>query len=197
MKSIYLFFFSFGTYLPTALAQLPDKATPFLLLNVVNNKQVSLMDYASQRAVVLVFTSNYCPYSRLYEDRLISLAQAFENKGVRFLFINSNTSADNADDAAEEMARRADEKHFTFPYLSDKTQKTALLLAITKTPEVVVLEPENGIFKIRYRGAIDNNAQLPDEVTEPYLHTALTAILQHQPLALPEKKAVGCRLKKE
>ncbi len=49
-----------------------DKIENFSLVNATNNKTVSLADFANERTVVLIFTSNYCPYARLYEDRIIA-----------------------------------------------------------------------------------------------------------------------------
>src|SRR5687767_6208944 len=78
--------------------QTGGKIENFTLTNAISNQPVSLSNYASDKGVVLIFTSNYCPYSKLYEDRIIALANQFENQGIKFLLVNSNTSADNIDD---------------------------------------------------------------------------------------------------
>ena len=60
----------------------------FTLLNVANKQPVSLEDYSDKKIVVLIFTSNNCPYSKIYEDRIITLNNRYSDKGVVFLLIN-------------------------------------------------------------------------------------------------------------
>jgi peroxiredoxin len=168
----------------------------FSLPEAVEGKTVSLADLSGSRAVVLIFTSNYCPYSKLYEDRLITLANQFKSQKVYFLFINSNTAADNIDDSVEEMAKRANAKKFPFPYLADKEQKVSQFLSVSRNPEVVVVQPDKGEWIVRYRGAIDNNPQMAEEATEFYLRDVLTALVNRKNLSFTEKKPVGCVLRK-
>jgi peroxiredoxin len=177
--------------------QAQTKVENFALPNAIDNKIVKLNDFASQALVVIVFTSNYCPFSKLYEDRLIDIAKKFENQGVKFLFINANTSVDNIDDSVEEMKKQAATKKYPFPYLSDKTQQVAKNLGATRNPEVFVLQANNGSFQVRYRGAIDNNPQVANEVTEFYLRDVIVALLNRKNPSMSEKKPVGCMIKKE
>jgi peroxiredoxin len=170
----------------------------FSLVNALNNKTVSLSDFAGERAVVVVFTSNYCPYARLYEDRIIALAEEYAGRGVQFLLVNSNTSLDNIDDSVEEMARHAKEKGYRFPYLADKEHRVAGMLGATKTPEAFVLQNNGGgSFVLKYRGAIDDNPQVAQEVTVNYLHDAIAATLNRRNLSVAEKRPTGCMIKRQ
>ena len=170
----------------------------FSLVNALNNKTVSLSDFAGERVVVVVFTSNYCPYARLYEDRIIALAEEYTGRGVQFLLVNSNTSLDNIDDSLEEMARHAKEKGYRFPYLADKEHRVAAMLGATKTPEAFVLQ-NNGAstFLLKYRGAIDDNPQVAQEVTVNYLRDAIAATLNRRNLSAAEKRPTGCMIKRQ
>lgn len=170
----------------------------FSLVNALNNKTVSLSDFSGERAVVVVFTSNYCPYARLYEDRIIALAEEYAGRGVQFLLVNSNTSLDNIDDSVEEMARHAREKGYRFPYLADKEHRVAGMLGATKTPEAFVLQNNGGgTFVLKYRGAIDDNPQVAQEVTVNYLHDAIAATLNRRNLSAAEKRPTGCMIKRQ
>jgi peroxiredoxin len=170
----------------------------FSLVNALNNKTVSLADFAGERAVVVVFTSNYCPYARLYEDRIIALAEEYAGRGVQFLLVNSNTSLDNIDDSVEEMARHAREKGYRFPYLADKEHRVAGMLGATKTPEAFVLQNNGGgTFVLKYRGAIDDNPQVAQEVTVNYLRDAIAATLNRRNLSAAEKRPTGCMIKRQ
>ena len=199
MKIITIFLLSIFSLLePTDGSQTGNKIENFTLTNTITNRPVSLSDFANEKGVVLIFTSNYCPYSKLYEDRVIALANQFESQGVKFLLINSNTSVDNIDDTVEEMAKHAREKGLRIPYLADKEHMLSGKLGATKTPEAFVLQNTgNGNFILKYRGAIDDNPQVADVVSAHYLKDAITAIVNKKNLSLVEKRPTGCMIKKE
>ena len=170
----------------------------FSLIDAANNSPVSLSDFRGEKAVVLVFMSNYCPFAKLYEDRILTMADQHRSQGVQFLLINSNTSLDHIDDSVEEMARRAKEKNYRVPYLADKSQKVAAMLKATKNPEVFVLQNTGGgNFTLIYRGAIDDNPQVPQEVTVHFLRDAVASVISRKNLSYAEKRPVGCLIQKE
>ena len=43
--------------------------------------------------LVVVFTCNHCPYAQAYEDRLVDLAEHFDEEGVQFILINSKSQS--------------------------------------------------------------------------------------------------------
>lgn len=181
-----------------ASAQTIGKVENFTLVNAADRSSVSLIDYKNEKVIVLVFTSNYCPFAKLYEERIQNLISQFQGKGVQFLLINSNTSIDHLDDSIEEMARWAKEKNYIIPYLADKDQKVALLFKATKNPETFVLQNTGGgNFILKYRGAIDDNPQVAQEVSTYYLRDAIIAALNRKNLPYAEKRPVGCVIQKE
>ncbi|MCU0354203.1 MAG: thioredoxin family protein [Cytophagales bacterium] len=182
---------------PVAFSQTALKIEDFTLVNAVDNRPVSLADYKNEKAVVVVFTSNYCPFARLYEDRILNLVSQFQGQGVAFLLVNSNTSLDHLDDSVEEMARRAKDKNYRVPYLADKEHKAATMFKATKTPEVFVLQNMGSHFILKYRGAIDDNPQMPQDVTANYLRDAIAAAVNRRNLPYAEKRPVGCAIIKE
>jgi peroxiredoxin len=198
MKLISIFFGLLFTLCDSDPAlQTGNKIENFTLVNTLNNRPVSLSDYTSSKGVVIVFTSNYCPYSKLYEERIIALSNQFDSQGIKFLFVNSNTSADNIDDTVEEMARYAREKSWQIPYLADKEHTLSGRLGATKTPEAFVLQNTGNGFIVKYKGGIDDNPQLPNAATAFYLKDALNAVVSKRNLAVVEKRATGCMIKKE
>ncbi len=183
---------------PASFAQAPGKIENFTLVNAADQSTVSLADYKNDKAIVVIFMSNYCPFAKLYEDRILSLVTQYQGKGAQFLLINSNTSLDHLDDSIEEMARRAKEKNYTIPYLADKEQKVATLFKATKTPEAFVLQNTGGgNFILKYRGAIDDNPQVAQEVTAQFLRDAINAAINRKNLSYAEKRPVGCAIQKE
>lgn len=198
MKHSLLFIFLFG--LTEAFSQniykIGDKINTFTLVNAVDNSQFSLTDLNSAKAVVIVFTSPSCPYSKLYEERLMALHKEFSEKNVKFIFINPNNPDASPEDNTGEMVKRAKEKSYNFPYLIDSKQQIANLFGATKTPEVFVLKNINGSFVLQYRGAIDDNPQVAKDVSNFYLKEALTCVSNNTTIKMPEKRASGCMIKK-
>lgn len=177
--------------------QAGNKIENFTLTNVVTNESVSLSDYANEKGVVMVFTSNYCPYSKLYEDRILGLAKQYEAQGIKFLLINSNTATDNVDESVAEMAKHAKEKGLQIPYLADKEGRVSTKFGATKNPEAFVLQNNGGIFILKYRGAIDNNPQVPNAATAFYLKDAVLAVVNKKNLGMLEKRPIGCMIRKD
>jgi hypothetical protein len=63
------------------------------------------------------------------------------------------------------------------------------MLGATKTPEAFVLQNNGGgTFVLKYRGAIDDNPQVAQEVTVNYLHDAVAATLNRRNLSVAEKR---------
>ncbi|RMF56551.1 MAG: thioredoxin family protein, partial [Bacteroidetes bacterium] len=53
-------------------------------------RSVTLSALRGERATVVLFWSNTCPWTRAYRDRLERLARAEEGHGVVFVFVNAN-----------------------------------------------------------------------------------------------------------
>jgi peroxiredoxin len=171
-----------------------DKVDDFTLLNVKDNSTITLSGLTSNKAIVLVFTSHNCPYTKIYEQRVNKIIQEYTQKGIAFLLINPNNPATNAEESTEEMAEAAKERNYTSPYLSDPNQNICDKYGANKTPEVFVLKNQGGNLVLKYKGAIDDNPQVANAVTATYLKEALEAVLNNQPVKITEKKATGCMI---
>ena len=167
-----------------------DKAKDFTLMNIDDTK-VSLSSYEDAKGYVVVFTCNHCPYAVAYEDRLIELHNEYGEQ-YPIVAINPNDPIQYPSDSFEEMKTRADEKGFPFAYLMDETQKVAKRFGALKTPHVYLLDKE---LTVKYIGAIDNNWQDPEAVTERYLEQAIVALGKGEDPAPAETKAIGCSVK--
>lgn len=168
----------------------------FTLTNTVNNDEVSLTNYSGKKGIVIIFTSNFCPYSKLYEDRIENLAAEYSGKGIQFLLINPNHPAASQDDSIEEMAKKAKAKGYQFPYLADKDQKVATMLGASKTPEAYVLKKSGNQFTVMYKGALDDNPQVANDVRSYYLKAAINAVLNDQTPATNHVRPTGCMIKR-
>lgn len=171
-----------------------DEATDFKLKNV-DGKMVSLSDYKSAKGFIVIFTCNHCPYAKKYEDRIIALDKMYKDKGYPVIAINPNDPAVQPQDGFAEMQTRAKEKGFTFPYLVDESQKIYPIYGATKTPHVYILKKENGKNIVKYIGAIDNNYENPNDVSDYYVQDAVNQLLKNEPVKTEKTVAIGCTIK--
>jgi len=171
-----------------------DTATDFSLKNV-DGKMVSLSDYKDAKGFIVVFTCNQCPFAKAYEDQIIALDKKYKEKGYPVIAINSNDPEVSPTDTYAEMQTKAKAKNFTYPYLVDAGQKIFPQYGATKTPHVFVLQKEKDENVVKYIGAIDNNYQDANSVSERYVEDAVEALLKNKPVKTSTTVAVGCGIK--
>jgi peroxiredoxin len=142
-------------------------------------------------ATVIVWTCNHCPYALAWHDRIVQVARDYEDRGVRFLAVNSNDAERYPHDSLEAMRERVEAESWPFPYLHDESQDAARAWAAQVTPHLYVLDPE---LRIRYEGAPD--ADHMDAGQEAvWLREALDSVLGGEAPGRPATDPVGCSIK--
>ena len=172
-------------------AQLVDD---FTLVDVISGKGFSLSQHKSSPAIVLIFTSNTCPFSKLYEQRILDLANRFESKNYIFVLVNPYAGAIEGE-SVEDMINMSNARLGSMTYLADADQKLAQNLGISKIPEVVVISSGPTGFAVAYQGAIDNNPQLPQSASRNYLMDALQNISEKKAISPASTRSVGCNVR--
>jgi peroxiredoxin len=180
-----------GAVPATAQYKVGDIATDFSLKNI-DGSMVSLASYKGAQGYIVIFTCNTCPYSVMYEDRIIALHNKYASQGFPVVAINPNDPSVKEGDDFAAMQARAKEKGFPFKYLFDDGQKIYPQFGATRTPHVYLLDSER---KVRYIGAIDDNAQNPSDVKVKYVENAIAAIKAGNNPEPAETKAIGCTIK--
>jgi peroxiredoxin len=171
-----------------------DAAVDFNLKNI-DGKMVSLADYKDAKGVIVIFTCNHCPYSKAYEDRIVSLDKKYKKVGFPVVAINPNDGNEHPEDSFDNMKKRAKEKGFTFPYLVDESQQIATSYGAVRTPHVFLLKRSDGQFKVAYIGAIDNDTENTNDKKEKYLENAIAAVQKGATPDPATTKAIGCTIK--
>jgi hypothetical protein len=188
MKTIFALIFSL-----VSVSAFGQQLTDFKLVNVMNDQPVSVASYPSCSGLVIIFTSNACPYDEYYRARVSKLASSYTDK-VPVLLVNSQP---DPAESKENMAKKAKQSNFSFPYLEDKNQTLMTALDAKKTSEAFLLKNDGGKFTVVYRGAIDDNAQVEADVRHNYLRDAIDIMLANQKIETAEVRPVGCTLKKK
>ena len=180
----------------TSIGQGSGFVENFALPNTVDGQEFSLRQYESVPTVVVIFTSLYCPYAQLYDERISELIGKFQGENIRFILINSNSPKSSPKESKENMARIAKENQWTIPFLADPNQQVARLFGAKKSPEVFVLSRQRKSFKIVYQGAIDDNPQVPRDVHHRYLYDFLSTSANSKSYSLSTTPATGCMIKR-
>lgn len=173
---------------------LGDAIADFHLKNV-DGRIVSLADYQKQKGVIVVFTSNHCPFAKTYEERLIALDRRFAPQGYPVLAIMPNDPTAYEADSFERMQTRARDKAYPYAYTIDEDQSTTRAFGATRTPQVYVLKQTSGQFILEYVGAIDDSPQDGASAQRRYVDEAVSNLLIGRPVQSPITKPIGCAIK--
>jgi peroxiredoxin len=165
---------------------------PDFELQAVDEKTYRLRDFQNQKPLVIMFICNHCPYVKAVEDRLITLGQEFKSSGVNVVGICSNDWRDNPEDSFENLAKRAQEKNYSFTYLHDPMQKAAKAFGAVCTPDFFVYD-SRGL--LAYRGRLDNSWKDPKAVTKRELYEAVQILLKNQKISEAQTPSMGCNIK--
>ena len=171
-----------------------DAVSNFNLKNVDGN-MVSLNSFADSKGMIVIFTSNHCPFAKAYEDRILALNNKFASQGFPVITINPSDPATHQDDSFEKMKERAQSKGYNYPYLVDDAQQTARAFGAARTPEAYVLLKIGTKFVVQYMGMIDDNPQDPSGATKFYVAEAVTNLIAGKPVVTTITKPVGCVIK--
>jgi peroxiredoxin len=179
----------------TASTMLPlgTQAPDFSLPDTISGKTLSLSELKSPLATVVIFICNHCPFVIHVQKQLVTVANAYQPRGVRFIAISSNDIVNYPDDAPDKMQKVAKELHYPFPYLYDETQAVAKAYDAACTPDFYIFD---GQLKLVYRGRFDSSrpgSSIP--VTGEDLTRALDSLLSGKPVSDQQFPSMGCNIK--
>ena len=193
MKRVLVLLINLFAFSIAGFSQQERKVADFKLLNVDGN-YVSLKDYPTAKGFMVVFSSNHCPFAKLYPPRLNTLNTKYKPLGIPVIAISSTDTVSYEEDMFDRMVAKAAAENFTFPYLYDGAQSVAKDFAAQKTPHAFLLWKENGSWTIKYSGAIDDNGAHPELVQKHYLSDAADSLLAGKEFSPKETKSIGCQI---
>jgi peroxiredoxin len=175
-------------------AMYAQRVENFELNDILTGGSFELAGHGDQKAIVVIFTSLNCPFSKLYEERIVSLHKQFSDQGVKIILVNPHYGLEEGE-SQDEHKERASAKGIELAFLDDSQKEVTRMFSATKLPEAVVVTPSQTGFSIVYRGAIDNNPQVASNANMKYLENALTAILNRRNPSPASSRPVGCNIK--
>ena len=154
------------SYTESHMLPLGSEAPPFALPDTVSGDIIRLEDIASEKATVVMFICNHCPYVIHVNDEIVRLANDYMPKGVSFVAISSNY---------------------------DESQNVARAFDAACTPDFYVFDKDR---KLVYRGRLDDSRpKSGTPLTGKDLRNALDAILSGQPVTEKQYPSGGCNIK--
>lgn len=172
---------------------LGTKAPDFELPDTVSGKKLKLSDVYGDKATVVMFICNHCPFVKHINKGIAKLARDYAGQEVGFVAISSNDVENYPDDAPDKMKINAEENDFTFPYLYDETQEVAKAYDAACTPDFYVFDSQ---LELIYRGQFDDSRpgnSMP--VSGRDIRTALDATLMGAKTYKKQKPSIGCNIK--
>lgn len=167
-----------------------QRAADFRDLQGVDGNQYSLATFAHHPFLVVAFVCTGCPTVKANEERLVALQERYNKAGVQLVAINANNPYLSPLDTVDEMAKRAHEKQFNFPYLKDADGSVAEQFGAISTPHVFVFDATR---RLVYKGRIDDTRD-PARATSSDLENALRDLFAGSPVKVAETQPFGCAI---
>jgi peroxiredoxin len=176
-----------STMLPLG-TQAPDFSLPG-----TDGKTVELAELAGNKALLVIFMCNHCPYVKHVADQLKTLSDDYMPLGLSVVAISSNDAEKYPDDSLQAMATEKAERGYQFAYLFDESQEVAQKYAAACTPDFYLFDSEQ---KLAYRGQLDSSRPKSDTpVTGEDLRAAIDAVLSGQSPSEQQTPSIGCNIK--
>ncbi len=168
------------------------KSPNFHLADTISGNYYSLDDLKSDKATVIMFICNHCPFVIHVNPEIVNIANEYKSKGASFIAISSNDVESHPEDSPDKMSIVAKVLKFPFPYLYDKRQTVAKDYDAACTPDFYVFD---GNMKLSYRGRLDQSRPGNDiPLTGEDLRNAIDLTLAGEPVE-PQYPSAGCNIK--
>jgi thioredoxin-related protein len=160
----------------------------------VTGQKVSLEDVAGENGLLVIFSSNTCPFVLQWEGRYPDIKNWADNHKVGMIVLNSNYQNRNDVDSYEAMKNHAKEKNYNFYYVVDEDSRIANSYGGQTTPHAFLFDKN---MKLVYKGALDDNYKSAESVKHAWVKDAVSSIAKGEKVAVAETKPLGCSIKRK
>jgi glutathione peroxidase-family protein len=173
-----------GSVLPKADVKMKD----------ISGAEVSFKDVQKKNGLLVMFSCNTCPVVKKYQSRTLEVAKYATSNDIGVILLNSNEATRNDGDSYADMKEYAAKQGYYFNYVIDKNSAMADVFGANRTPEIFLFNKDG---KLAYHGAIDDNANGPQEVTRKHAIVAIEEMLAGKSISMKETRSVGCGIKRK
>ena len=177
----------------TPVCDFGKKAEDFKLKSI-NNKVVTLKDIRGEKATLVMFICNHCPYVKAIIKDLVKDCNELRNDGINSVAIMSNDTKNYPEDSFDNMIKFADDNNFgTINYLFDETQEIAKKYGAVCTPDFFGY---NENLELQYRGRFRELKDLkPINNGDSDLKIAMKMVARTQKGPDEQIPSMGCNIK--
>ena len=177
----------------TPVCDFGKKAEDFKLKSI-NNKVVTLNDIKGEKATLIMFICNHCPYVKAIIKDLAKDCNELKNDGISSVAIMSNDTKNYPEDSFDNMTKFAESNNFrNINYLFDETQEIAKKYGAVCTPDFFGY---NRNLELQYRGRFKELKNLkPINNGDSDLKIAMKMVAQTQKGPDKQIPGMGCNIK--
>ena len=163
-------------------------------LKSIDNKLISLNDIRGEKATLVMFICNHCPYVKAVIKDLAKDCNDLKKNGVNTIAVMSNDVKNYPDDSFENMIKFAKENNFDLiDYVIDETQEIAKKYNAVCTPDFFGYNKD---LELQYRGRYRELKDLKPVVSgDSDLKIAMKMIAQTQKGPDEQIPSMGCNIK--
>lgn len=177
----------------STMLALGTKAPDFQLPDVVSGQMMSLENFVDQKALLVMFICQHCPFVQHIKDELAKLSKDYQSEAVGIVAISSNDVDNYPQDSPEHLKLMVKENGLLFPILYDQTQDVAKAYTAACTPDFFLFDDSRSLV---YRGQLDDSRPGNSQpVTGKDLRAALDAVLADRTVDSQQKPSIGCNIK--
>ncbi len=169
---------------------IPNKLPEFNLIGT-DDQMHSSQEHQGKQGHLIFFVCNHCPSVIAYVDRIKKLVQKYGSQ-IGIFAISSNDVEQYPADSFQNMVPMGKELGLDGKYLFDESQQIAKTFEAQRTPEAYLYNKEGQLV---YHGAIDDNRDMPSEVSQHYLDDAIGSMLSGDAITTKDTPLVGCTIK--
>ena len=177
----------------TPICNFGKKAEDFKLKSI-NNKLISLDKIKGEKATLVMFICNHCPYVKAIIKDLTKDCNELKKEGINSVAIMSNDTKNYPEDSFENMIKFAKLNDFgETNYLIDDTQEIAKKYGAVCTPDFFGY---NKNLELQYRGRYKELKDLkPVNNEDSDLKIAMKIVGQTQKGPNKQIPSMGCNIK--
>ena len=177
----------------TPVCDFGKKAEDFKLKSI-ENKIISLNDVKGEKATLIMFICNHCPYVKAIIRDLAKECNELKKDGINSIAIMSNDTENYPEDSFDNMIKFAKANNFgEINYLIDETQEIAKKYGAVCTPDFFGFNKE---LKLQYRGRFRELKDLkPISIGDSDLKIAMKMISKTQDGPKEQIPSMGCNIK--
>ena len=177
----------------TPICDFGKKAENFQLKSI-KNQLISLNDIRGEKATLIMFICNHCPYVKAIIKDLVEDCRNLKREGINAVGIMSNDTKNYPEDSFDNMIKFAKNNQFDgLNYLIDETQEVAKKYGAVCTPDFFGY---NKNLELQYRGRFRALKDLkPIKNGDSDLKIAMKMIVQTQKGPEEQIPSMGCNIK--